>query len=342
MLALLQGCGPVNDQKQTNAWQTASGTPVEKGTPINFPADHGKHQKQGIEWWYVTANLTSESGETFGLQWTLFRALTPGGITSVWWDNNIYFSHFAMQNNQVHVAFERYGRAQQVEISAMPFKAAIDDWHLSSQENTFLPLRLSAKQDDYQVALNLDNSPLTLHGDDGYSQKTPSGHASMYYSYPFLAVTGKLTFAGQHYKVSGHAWLDREWSASLLDRNQMGWDWFSFVDNSRADEPQGLMVFCIRNQKQLYDYCSGSQVAKDGTATQLLNQSIELKVLDYVNLGNKNYPSKWQLAIEDKQDIIIETITRDSRNQLSIPYWEGRVTASGGFNGLGYAELVGY
>jgi predicted secreted hydrolase len=40
--------------------------------------------------------------------------------------------------------------------------------------------------------------------------------------------------------------------------------------------------------------------------------------------------------------VIIETVTTDSRNQLTIPYWEGRVKVSGGLNGKGYAELVGY
>ncbi|MEL6379551.1 MAG: lipocalin-like domain-containing protein, partial [Pseudomonadota bacterium] len=43
-----------------------------------FPDDHQAHDKFRLEWWYVTANLTTENGEPLGLQWTLFRnALTP-------------------------------------------------------------------------------------------------------------------------------------------------------------------------------------------------------------------------------------------------------------------------
>jgi len=44
---------------------------------------------------------------------------------------------------------------------------------------------------------------MTLHGEHGYSQKTASGHASYYFSYPFLQVNGSLTFAGKVYQVTG-------------------------------------------------------------------------------------------------------------------------------------------
>ncbi|PKF59566.1 ABC transporter [Alteromonadales bacterium alter-6D02] len=318
----------------------ASGEPVTKGKPLNFPADHGVHAEQGIEWWYLTANLTSDSGETFGVQWTMFRTLMPSKVESQWWDNNLYFAHFAVQHQQQHVAFERFSRAGQAQVISSPFKASIDNWQLSSLEDSFLPLKLTASQDDYAVDLSLSDSPMTLHGDNGYSQKTQSGHASYYYSYPFLAVQGTLTFGGQSYQVSGNAWYDREWSASLLDRDQLGWDWFSLVDSQSANK--GLMLFCIRGQAQRYDYCSGTRINAAGQATAISTEQITLTVLDTVTLNNRDYPSQWQVKLNDSQPIIIESVTKDSRNQLTIPYWEGRVKATGGFNGKGYAELTGY
>jgi len=172
------------------------------------------------------------------VQWTLFRTLMPSNIESKWWDNNLYFAHFAMQHNQEHVAFERFARAGQAKVMTSPFTAVIDDWQLSSLTNDFLPLKLTAGHENYQIALTLSDSPMVLHGDKGYSQKTQSGHASYYFSYPFLKVKGSLTFAGQTYNVAGNAWYDREWSASLLDKNQLGWDWFSLVDSQsgKAEE----------------------------------------------------------------------------------------------------------
>ena len=405
LFMLVSACKPAptdlaeshTNKENTNGLQVTSGQPVRQGTPIRLPQDHGAHLEQGIEWWYVTANLTSDSGETFGVQWTLFRTLMPSvsrqsqviqsqeidvnnsaqaKIDSQWWDENLYFSHFAMQHQQQHFAFERFARAKQAEIISEPFVAKIDDWQLASTSTSFLPLVLTAnaKQDgeQYQVQLTLANSPITLHGDKGYSQKTESGHASMYFSYPFLEVSGELVFAGKKHQVSGNAWYDREWSASLIDRNQLGWDWFSLVTDKNvaedSDEKQnnqdnrGLMVFCIRGngkksrqvdhqkgyskEQQIdnsgYDYCSGSQISANGDNQQISGRGIDIRALASVELGGKQYPSKWRLTIADQAPIIIETVTKDARNELSIPYWEGRVTASGGFKGNGYAELTGY
>ena len=339
MLLMMTACQPAKETKQQSLLQIASGKAVERDVQLKFPADHGIHPEQGIEWWYITAVLKSESGESFGVQWTLFRTLMPSNIKSVWWDNNLYFAHFAIQHRQQHVAFERFSRAKQAIVTTAPFRATLDDWLLASQGENFFPLMLQAQQDSYQINLQLDESPMALHGEQGYSQKTPSGHASYYYSYPFLPVSGELTFAGQQYKVQGNAWYDREWSASLLDKNQLGWDWFSLVDEHNQ---QGLMLFCIRGDKQSYDYCSGSQIHADGATVSIPTQDISLVVLDTVSLDNSIYPSKWQINLPNRSPIIIDTVTKDARNKLTIPYWEGRVKASGSFNGEGYAELTGY
>ena len=218
---------------------------------------------------------------------------------------------------------------------------------MSSIDNEFLPLKLTAAHENYEIALTLSDSPIVLHGENGYSQKTQSGHASYYFSYPFLKVKGSLTFAGKTYEVAGNAWYDREWSASLLDKEQLGWDWFSLVENhsdTQSDnqpDKQGLMLFCIRGHENHYDYCSATRIAPNGETTHVANEDIRLSVIETVTLDNRDYPSKWQVELSNSPAIIIESITKDSRNQLTIPYWEGRVKATGGFNGRGYAEITG-
>lgn len=336
---LLCACKPPEPASNQSALQMVSGRQVERGIELQFPRDHGAHPEQGIEWWYVTAYLESDTGESFGVQWTLFRTLMPSKVESGWWDNNLYFGHFAMQHQQQHVAFERFARAGQAMVISSPFKASIDHWQLNSMNDAFLPLNLKVADENYAVSLRLSDSPMTLHGDKGYSQKTLSGHASYYYSYPFLKAEGSLSFNGKEYKVTGNAWYDREWSASLLDKTQRGWDWFSIVDSQSA---AGLMIFCIRGKKKNYEYCSGTRIASDGKATEIATKSIRLSVLETVTLDSSDYPSKWQLELSDRPAIVIESITKDSRNKLTVPYWEGRVQATGGFNGRGYAELTGY
>ena len=41
---------------------------------ITFPRDHGPHKNFRIEWWYLTANLKSDSIDNLGIQWTLFNS----------------------------------------------------------------------------------------------------------------------------------------------------------------------------------------------------------------------------------------------------------------------------
>ncbi|KZN67647.1 lipocalin-like domain-containing protein [Pseudoalteromonas luteoviolacea] len=341
---LLTGC---SEQKPATASQFSFskhiGEAVQPGTKLVFPKDHGVHPEQGLEWWYITANLESESKQQFGVQWTLFRVSTPHlskDNSSVWWDGQFYFAHFALQTEDRHEAFEKSGRSGSVMVNASPFIAQIQDWHLSSEGKTYLPLNLQASAPGYGVNLTLDNSPRVLHGDNGYSQKTHDGHASMYYSYPFLEASGRVEFAGQTFKVTGRAWLDREWSSAFIDPNQTGWDWFSLQATDTHEG--GLMAFCIRGADQSYEYCSATAINAQGDSIAYSSDQVSLEVLQSHKLDGKVYPQKWRLKVAGLAPIDIQSINPDSRNKLSIPYWEGRVKSSGGFNATGYGELVGY
>ncbi|MCF2857115.1 ABC transporter [Pseudoalteromonas sp. SMS1] len=341
---LVLGCSEQSSSTKSQfSFSQQIGDDVEPDTQLTFPQDHGIHPSQGIEWWYITANLESESKQQFGAQWTLFRVSTPNLASnhdSIWWDGQFYFAHFALQTNESHVAFERTGRAGSVKVNAAPFTAQIKDWHLSSIDDAYLPLRLQASESGYRVDLVLDNSPRVLHGKSGYSQKTQDGHASMYYSYPFLQARGRVEFAGETHQVTGRAWLDREWSSAFINPNQMGWDWFSLQAKDTSEG--GLMAFCIRGAGQNYEYCSATSISPDGQSNAYDNEQVSLKVLERITLEGKDYPRAWQLNIDGFTPIEIQSINPDSRNNLSIPYWEGRVQSRGGFDALGYGELVGY
>lgn len=337
-LIYLIGCQPATSKKSQYLYQFR-GDQVQPGTPLNFPADHGEHTKQGIEWWYLTANLMDETGQTFGVQWTLFRILSPKKINSIWWNNQLYIGHFALETDNEHVAFEHFARTQQAHISAQPFHAQINNWILQSQTEAFLPLNLTAKVNDMAVDLVLKDSPRVLHGENGYSQKTPEGQASYYYSYPLLKAEGQLTWRNQAYQVRGMAWLDREWSGGLLNPKYKGWDWFSI----QKDNNQGaLMIFCMRDVNQQYQFCRGTDIQADGTTTTLSNQDIDLYPLKTVTVQGRDYPIKWDLVIDHSTEVEIDAVNQNSLNDLFLPYWEGRITVKGSFQGKGYVELTGY
>lgn len=342
--------------------QYQGGQAVVRGTPLQFPRDHGPHPQQSVEWWYVTANLTASTGATFGAQWTLFRARLPSAAATAdnpWWQGQLYFAHFALQGEDSHHAFERFGRAGQVVLTSAPFRASLDDWALYSRldsdsatasNGTLLPLVLAAQSDPaepgFGIQLLLDDSPIIAHGDAGYSQKTPAGHASYYYSLPFLRASGEIVFAGEVLQVTGSAWLDREWSGGLLSDDFSGWDWFSAQAN---DGQTAIMAFCLRDQQQGYRFCDATRMGKNGATQVIARDAITLEATATVDLDGAEFPIRWQLQLQ-QDTFVIEAVNPDSRNQLTFPYWEGRVTfyesptaqrAKSSW-GQGYAELTGY
>ena len=84
---------------ETGAQDTSGYDRAIKPYNWHFPADYGSHPSYQTEWWYYTGNLTSEAGERFGFQFTVFRrALTPdeAKTSSEWRTNQVYMAHFAI------------------------------------------------------------------------------------------------------------------------------------------------------------------------------------------------------------------------------------------------------
>jgi predicted secreted hydrolase len=318
---------------------------VTPGRPFVFPADHGPHNDFRIEWWYITANLKDEQGQRFGVQWTLFRnALRAGQTGTGWHDGTIWMGHAAVTSATRHYAAERYARGGigQAGVTLAPYAAWIDEWALRSTapgQDPLASMELSAKSSDFAYQLTLKASrPLVLQGEKGFSQKSDQGQASYYYSQPFFQTEGQLQIDGKTYRVSGPAWLDREWSSQPLTANQSGWDWFSVhLDNGDA-----VMLFRVR-QKNGEPYITGTWIAADGTTQLLHAQDIRLTPLDTTRVAGYSMPTRWSVKIPGKGlDIIATALNPKAWMDLRIPYWEGPVTLSGSHQGAGYLEMTGY
>ena len=70
------------------------------------------------------------------------------------------------------------------------------------------------------------------------------GNASYYYSQPRLRADGMVQVHGTEYPVSGLSWMDHEFSTSVLDQDQIGWDWFSL----QFEDGPALMLFQLRER----------------------------------------------------------------------------------------------
>lgn len=305
---------------------------------VSFPQAHSPHENYRHEWWYLTANLKSDSGIRFATQWTLFRT----AVNQAQW----YFAHGALADPKLHLAAFRQGRQEfaNVVITSQPFSASIDDWLWQSSAE-LLPAQLSygaARTDDaqWQVKLSLlTTSPFFLQGEQGYSKKHQrEAIASHYYSQPFIDVTGKILWQGQWLNVTGTAWFDREWGSAMLAQDQQGWDWFSL----RLSSDQALMIYRIRSSQQ--DFIYGSLMHSNGAIETLDVNNISLLSHDR---DSASYPYAFDLKVVDETigvnvDVRVTVINQQQIMRFGIEYFEGMVTFTGTHDGEGFVEMTGY
>lgn len=306
---------------------------------FRFPEDHGAHPDYRVEWWYLTANLTGPDATPFGLQWTLFRAALAPGTAEGFESPQIWFAHAAVTTPEDHFFAERFARGGtgQAGVTATPFSAWIDEWQM--QGASFDEMTLSAAGPDfaYDVALRAEG-PLVFHGANGYSVKSAQGQASYYYSQPAFAVQGVLTLPDAKIPVTGHAWLDREWSSQPLAADQTGWDWFSLS----FDTGEKLMGFRLR-QTDGGVFSSATWIAPDGTASPLAEGAFVATPEGSTHVAGRDVPTRWRVEVAEKGlEITVAALNPDAWMDVSVPYWEGPVTVTGSHTGQGYLEMTGY
>ena len=312
----------------------------DRSLPLKFPRDHGSHPDFRIEWWYLTANLKGTDGLDYGVQWTLFRSALSTENPDGWSNSQIWMGHAGVTTPEDHHFDERLARGGigQAGIATQPFTAWIDNWELTSTDETLNNLTVTSSSETFAYDLSMSaHGPLVLHGDNGYSVKSENGQASHYYSQPHYEVTGVLTLADRSVEVTGQGGLDREWSSQPLEEHQSGWDWFSL----RFESGDKLMGFVLRSEKG--DFSSGTWIDANGLAVPLEPGSFQAAPLDYTLVEGRTIPVEWQINLPEKQiSVTIQPVNKQSWMGTLFPYWEGPVTISGSHTGRGYLEMTGY
>ncbi|MEF3366241.1 lipocalin-like domain-containing protein [Methylocystis sp. 9N] len=317
------------------------------GTPLVFPKDHGAHPDFRIEWWYLTANLKGADGEEYGVQWTLFRyALEPNAARIGWDDRNIWMGHAAATSMASHRFAQKIARGGvgQAGVEAAPFRAFIDDWAFETRDEApgagLKRLHIRARGANFSYALDLDaDGPLALQGENGFSRKSDEGQASYYYSQPFFRVEGALSLDGRETKVSGRAWMDREWSSQPLGPDQKGWDWFSL----HLASGEKLMLYRMRAAKGPL-FLFGNWIAPDGSSAPLGRNDISIEPLETTPAAaGREPPTRWRLKVESRGfDVKTRPLNPRSWMGTDTPYWEGPIRIDGSHEGEGYLEMTGY
>ena len=325
---------------------------------FEFPRDHGPHAAYRSEWWYLTAvvSTTGTAPQTeardFGVQFTLFRqglGARPGETPvategpAAWRSGQGYLAHVALSDIEArrHLAAERFSRGhpELAGARADPFRVYLDDWQFASTGDDFSPLRLTAKSAEFSADLVLTvTRPVVLQGEGGLSRKGPD-NASYYYSIPRIEARGEIVVGGSSHLVSGLAWLDREWSTSVLGEAYQGWDWFAL----HLDDGRDLMLYQLRRlDGRTDDYNAGS--LRDGTVSQTLTaDDFSLTPIKHW----RGWPVAWKLVIrgDPAQQYVVRAAIKDQVMDTAVRYWEGVVYVEdddGRQRGKGYMELTGY
>lgn len=323
---------------------------VKPGLALSFPRDHGAHPDHRTEWWYVTGWLTTQTGEHLGFQVTFFRTRpsVDQANPSAFAARQILFAHAALSDPKLgrllhdqRMARAGFGLAQAATGDA---DILLDDWRLKRRPDGVFVTHAGGEAFTLDLAF-APTQPVLLQGQDGYSRKGPSpAQASHYYSLPHLKTSGTVVRAGKRVTVTGEAWLDREWSSTVLDPRAVGWDWTGL----NLDDGSALMAFQVRDAQGRGIWAGGGLRAPDGSMTRFAPGDVAFGAGRRWRSPRTGavYPVERDLSLRLPGGVrrfplkpLFDDQELDSRAGGGPVYWEGAVTTPGG---RGYLELTGY
>lgn len=332
---------------RANAVEYAVVTP----RPLLFPRDHGAHPDYRTEWWYLTGWL--DAAPPLGFQVTFFRTRTEidPANPSRFAARQLVIAHAAIADpargsllKDERIARAGFGVA---EASEADTDVRLDRWRLARRADGSYQCTLPARGFALQFSAT-PTQPLLLQGDGGFSRKGPqSAQASYYYSQPQLQVQATLQHEGTTKRIAGSAWLDHEWSSTLLDADAAGWDWAGM----NLDDGAALTAFQIRRRvsgEKLYAYAS---LREPGSATPWLFAADEVDFTPIERWSSPRTRGVWPVAQRIRvgrrtfeTEPLFADQELDSRASTGAVYWEGasRLAEGGRGVGRGYLEMTGY
>jgi predicted secreted hydrolase len=319
--------------------------------PLVFPRDHGAHPGFRTEWWYLTGWLDA-APQPLGFQVTFFRTRT--GIDpanpSRFAAQQLIIAHAALADPRRGslVKEERVARAGfGVGAAESDTDVRLDRWRLVREGDGSYACTMPARVFSLQFVAT-PTQPVLLQGDAGYSRKGPQpAQASYYYSQPQLRVRADLQRDGATHTFDGIAWLDHEWSSTLLHPDAAGWDWIGM----NLDDGAALTAFRIRRRGSgdtLYAYAS---LREAGSATPRIYAPDDVRFDVTERWTSPRTRGTWPIAQRvragartfETQPLFVDQ-ELDSRASTSAVYWEGasRLLEGGRPVGRGYLEMTGY
>ena len=331
--------------------------------PLVFPADFGAHPDTRTEWWYATgwlADPARPAEPTHGFQVTFFRSRTDlaPDHPSAFAARQLVFAHAALtdlgarrQRHDQRIARAGFGLA---EAATGDTRLRLGDWTLARRDTAGAGSRYDAVLPSPALGGTLTlamttTQPRLLQGEAGHSRKGPRpAQASHYYTQPQLATTAtwRPEDGGAARTLQGVAWLDHEWSETLLDPEAVGWDW---IGMNLADG-SALTAFRLRRADGRALWAGGSWRTAGGAVRAFGPGEVGFepgRTWTSPATGAR-YPVEWTVdtpAGRWRVRALVDAQELDSRGSTGTVYWEGLselADAQGRRAGLGYLEMTGY
>ena len=325
---------------------------------VALPQDTGAHAAFRTEWWYATGWLTTPDNQPLGFQITFFRSATghDAADPSAFAPSQLIIAHAALSDPALgHLTHDqRIGRQGFGLAYAKPDNTDVklDAWKIVRAGDGHYDVTVDANGFALRLALTPTQAPL-VQGEHGYSRKGPRPEqASYYYSEPQLRVTGSVVrpvaagskSAGET-AVTGAAWLDHEWSSTLLDSDAVGWDWLG----ANLTDGSALMAFKVRSRDGHAIWAHAALRNRDGQVTTFGRDQVDFTPVRTWRSPrtNTSYPVSMTVktgALTWRLDPLMDDQELDSRQSTGAVYWEGavRVSRDGADVGRAYLELTGY
>ena len=326
--------------------------PAVTPRPLAFPRDHGAHPDYRTEWWYLTGWLDARP-QPLGFQVTFFRTRTEiaPANPSRFAARQLIIAHAALADpaqgsliKDERIARAGFGVAEAAEGDT---DVRLDRWHFRRRADGAYACSLPARAFTLEFVAR-PTQPLLLQGEDGFSRKGPqAAQASFYYTQPQLQVQATVQRDGERRSLPGIAWLDHEWSSTLLDPDAAGWDWVGM----NLDDGAALTAFQIRRRgsgEKLYAYAS-LRAPRSARVSVFAPAEVDFAPLRHwisprtrgawpvaqrIRVGTRTFATEPLFADQEL----------DSRATTGAVYWEGasHLNEDGRGVGRGYLEMTGY
>lgn len=319
--------------------------PGEKHVII-LPKDDAMHPWAHNEWWYVIGHLVDHHGRRFGFETTIFKLnhlRFPGAGQSLAVDRSDVALTDIRHRRYLHrVSYVEPGLGPTpVSLSTTSFSERVAGAKIG-MSGDFIRVQSITRRSAIDLKLRPRRAAL-LEGGHGLVPMGPRGF-SYYYSYPDLAVSGRILYRRRWLSVTGIAWLDHQWG-NWSWYAVRGWTWGAFQLRNGLDFSAA-------------DFHTTGRSLRGVTVSYPHKPQRTFENVHFLPVGHWRsprdhavYASVWVVTIPSmKAHLRVTPLVRNQEMYDPIDpassYWEGACSVRGTVNGRAvsgqaYMELVG-